>query len=649
MKPSRLPYFLCFAFLFFHSFYAYTQALQCPGNIDFEYGDFTNWKCYTGNVYNTNGSNTVSLTNAGNFSIPDRMEIIGPDDKSNDPIAGFPRHCPNGSGYSIKLGNAAGGHEAEGISYSYTIPATATKFSLLYYYAIVLQAPSHQPEQMPRFRARIIDEATETEVNCVSFDFTSSGSLPGFVSLGSAVYKDWTPVSVDLSGYAGKTIRLEFITSDCTFDQHYGYAYIDVNSDCNGNIKGTTYCQGDTTINLQAPYGYNSYAWYSNMSFQQLISSTLEMELPNSIPNGSVFPVIVTPFPGFGCLDTLYAIISSATKPVSEAGANTTVCNNQSLQMGGTPNPDYLYSWTQASLLTSTNIANPKTKPYLNTPTSFILKTIDIATGCFSYDTALITPIMVDTSSNAAGKLRYCPSEPFALTLSTTGTGTQVQWFKENRAVTGADGSSFQPTGIGNYWAQIKQFGCTDTSRTYTVVNAPVPQIGFTADRDPQCINQPIIFTNTTSISGNETMTFNWRFDDGTTLQTKDAQKIFATDGKKTIWMKAVSEAGCTDSTMKTVAISTICTPLLPSAFTPNGDGLNDILKPFLAGIKALKRFAVYNRYGKPVFETTKENEGWNGTLKGTPLETGVFIWLLNYLDLDNKPVTKQGTVTLIR
>jgi gliding motility-associated-like protein len=64
---------------------------------------------------------------------------------------------------------------------------------------------------------------------------------------------------------------------------------------------------------------------------------------------------------------------------------------------------------------------------------------------------------------------------------------------------------------------------------------------------------------------------------------------------------------------------------------------------------KGLKRFAVYNRWGNLVFATTKEGVGWDGTNKGVPIQTGVYVWTLEYINVDNKPVVEKGTVTLIR
>ena len=87
----------------------------------------------------------------------------------------------------------------------------------------------------------------------------------------------------------------------------------------------------------------------------------------------------------------------------------------------------------------------------------------------------------------------------------------------------------------------------------------------------------------------------------------------------------------------------------LPTGFTPNGDGLNDVVRPYLVGMKGLKNFSVFNRWGNLVFQTNREGEGWNGKLNGEDLDSGVYIWMLEFYDADNRVVNAKGTVTLIR
>ncbi len=87
----------------------------------------------------------------------------------------------------------------------------------------------------------------------------------------------------------------------------------------------------------------------------------------------------------------------------------------------------------------------------------------------------------------------------------------------------------------------------------------------------------------------------------------------------------------------------------VPSAFTPNGDGRNDVLHIVAPGLKQLFYFRIYNRWGQTVFETKDPLKGWDGRINGQLPETGVYVWIMkgvNYLD---DLVERKGTVTLIR
>jgi gliding motility-associated-like protein len=88
---------------------------------------------------------------------------------------------------------------------------------------------------------------------------------------------------------------------------------------------------------------------------------------------------------------------------------------------------------------------------------------------------------------------------------------------------------------------------------------------------------------------------------------------------------------------------------MVPTAFTPNGDGLNDLFKPILSGNITRFNFSIYNRWGEKVFETQSPGQGWTGKLNGVPVANGVFIWYCQYQLAGQAAKIKKGTVMLIR
>ena len=87
----------------------------------------------------------------------------------------------------------------------------------------------------------------------------------------------------------------------------------------------------------------------------------------------------------------------------------------------------------------------------------------------------------------------------------------------------------------------------------------------------------------------------------------------------------------------------------MPTAFTPNGDTRNEILRPILLGMRELHFFRVYNRNGQLIFSTTEKNGGWDGTFKGNKQESGTYVWMAEGINYRGELRKKNGTTILIR
>jgi gliding motility-associated-like protein len=88
---------------------------------------------------------------------------------------------------------------------------------------------------------------------------------------------------------------------------------------------------------------------------------------------------------------------------------------------------------------------------------------------------------------------------------------------------------------------------------------------------------------------------------------------------------------------------------LVPSAFSPNGDGQNDILIPIVLGIQKFGYFRIMNRWGQVVFETREMGKGWDGTYRGNPQPMDNYSWVVEAVDVTGKSVKKNGGTLLVR
>jgi len=294
---------------------------QCPQNIGFEDGTFTNWEAYVGEVVEPKGEVIVSST----APQLDRHRIMQASDESLDEFGHFPTVSPNGSKYSVKLGNAKGGHQAERLTYTFTVPQVL-QYVLVLNYALVLQNPkgaNHTYFDQPRFAVTVFNVTDNTHVSCPAFNFIAADGYEGFkISDSSPVgidqevtYKDWTVTTIDLSLYAGKTIKLEFTTNDCTFNAHFGYAYFDINEICGDPIAGNIICGNPERITLQGPKGFESYAWYKADDLTQKIGDKPALELSPLPAIGTKYVLKLTTVEGLGCPGTFTTTIKRFEDP----------------------------------------------------------------------------------------------------------------------------------------------------------------------------------------------------------------------------------------------------------------------------------------------------------------------------------------------
>jgi gliding motility-associated-like protein len=111
----------------------------------------------------------------------------------------------------------------------------------------------------------------------------------------------------------------------------------------------------------------------------------------------------------------------------------------------------------------------------------------------------------------------------------------------------------------------------------------------------------------------------------------------------------ASNGAGCVDTDTIFIKVKPLTDFYVPSAFTPNNDGRNDVFKPTLAAMFTLQDFSIFNRWGQQVFATRQKGYGWNGKVNGVVQQTGVYVWIVKVVDRRGKKYERKGTVVLVK
>ena len=184
-------------------------------------------------------------------------------------------------------------------------------------------------------------------------------------------------------------------------------------------------------------------------------------------------------------------------------------------------------------------------------------------------------------------------------------------------------------------------------STTFTITVADKPTAAFNFSPDPPQSNIPIRFFNLSTGA----VRYKWIFGDGdeiATTSTASVTHIYNVTNTFQAMLVAINASGCADTAMRVIAAKVL--PLLdvPSAFTPNSDGANDVVMVRGFGIQKMT-WKIYNRWGNVVFETNNRLQGWNGKYKGTLQPAEVYHYTLDVEYSDNTRYQKLGDITLLR
>ncbi len=321
---------------------------------------------------------------------------------------------------------------------------------------------------------------------------------------------------------------------------------------------------------------------------------------------------------------------------------DTTICLTDGVMLNAATN-GLNFSWTPAATLNNPNILNPIATP---TAVSTIYQLTASVGSCSATDFVVINtdPYPV---ANAGSPQVICYNT--STQLSGAHNGTRFTWtpanYLNNPNILNPIASPPRTTSfILTSWDDTP--GCPKPGFD-TVVITVQPKVRAFAGRDTTVIvGQPL------QLSGSGGVRYLWTPNTG--LNNPNIANPVAVYGpetdtvryKLTVW----DDANCPDSAFVTVTVfKTNPYVFVPTAFTPNNDGRNDVIRPIAVGIERINYFSIYNRWGERVFYTTANRAGWDGRVNGTPQASGVYVWMVSAVDYLGKPVFLKGTVTLIR
>jgi gliding motility-associated-like protein len=269
-----------------------------------------------------------------------------------------------------------------------------------------------------------------------------------------------------------------------------------------------------------------------------------------------------------------------------------------------------------------------------------------------------VTVFVVDGSALLQPEYLICLGDQVQLQAINQIPGLEVtyQWQPESLILTGQNTSTVtvSPPATTVFTVTITTADGCVFSRNTTVTVSNLNTTGVNATANPNAV--PTGGTSTlTAIPNDAGYSYSWS--PPGTLDNPNAGSTTATPPQTTDYTVTITDGNpqigiCTGSaTVRVIVYDFVCgepTIFIPNAFTPNGDGNNDVL--FVRGENIERMYlAIYNRWGELVFDTNDQSIGWDGTYRGKPVDPAVFVYHLELDCVDGQNYLKKGNVTVIR
>ncbi|MGB4845607.1 MAG: choice-of-anchor L domain-containing protein, partial [Ferruginibacter sp.] len=341
------------------------------------------------------------------------------------------------------------------------------------------------------------------------------------------------------------------------------------------------------------------------------------------------------------CITTQNIIILLNNTVTLVAGADTSICEGKTFQLNPNTNGT-TFLWTPAGTLSNPAVLNPVASPV--TTTEYFITATD---GICSRTDSIIILVNPAPVANAGADALTC----YQTDLQLNGSGgvdylwSPVTYLNDpaiaNPVVTAPVSSIIYSLAV------IDANGCNSLKDDSIAVTVTPPALLFAGNDTTIAIRQPLhLFTVDVNSTGFNSYTWSPTYGLDNPFSPNPVAVL---DKDITYYVSASNSIGCTG--FDTIKIKAYQGPELyvPNSFTPNGDGLNDVLKVIAIGMKEFHFFRIYNRYGQLIFTTNDSGKGWDGRLKDKLQNIGTYVWMAEAVDYRGNLIQRKGTVIIIQ
>ena len=395
---------------------------------------------------------------------------------------------------------------------------------------------------------------------------------------------------------------------------------------------------------------------------------------------------------GFGCMyDTIVKVVNNRLPVKPRLGNDKTICvGDSTLIYVANPQPTQIYKWSTSAYNTDSII--------ITDPDIYWVKAID-TNGCVNIDTIEVF-LKLPFKINLGNDTIFCASKPNVLAPESLMGIVEWRWN------TGDSSTSITIPGPGTYWIQGTNTGGCGVRDSIIVYDNPINSFslpgdtsicdksGFNLTINPP-LNSSVVWQNgrvgnssyiesgktysiVASLKGclrNSSMKANIKplpvinlgadttlckgydlplkvsYPGASYFWNMGSKDSFLTATNKGLYWVEATYNGCLYRDSITFSQKNCdCDIIMPTAFSPNGDGVNDVYHPYIKCFPRNYQLAFFNRYGQQVFSSKDYKTLWDGKLNNSPLPSGTYYYILNFFNEDlQRNERRFGNVTIIR
>jgi gliding motility-associated-like protein len=274
--------------------------------------------------------------------------------------------------------------------------------------------------------------------------------------------------------------------------------------------------------------------------------------------------------------------------------------------------------------------------------------TLTITDGCSRIRDTISIYVAEKIDFTIETEVRLCYGEPsFAVVSPVSAPAYGVNW----RGIDYQSGESLPGSASNTYSLEVTDpaSGCTLDS-SVTLPGFPLVKAQFSVNPDLECIPAEIRDINFIDLSTGASQGL-WSFGDAQELNYEAGSNPtheYILHGGYEVTLEVADSNGCSDVYSRTICLEEPYNLFVPSGFTVNGDGLNEVFLPRGNGVKTYKLW-VYDGRGKVIFESDDIDKGWDGTFEGRLVQSDVYAWIIEVQWTNNNWFSKTGSITLMR